>query len=112
MTTEELTKALGQPGKFQVLLTAILCLNNIIVSWNHLGMAFFAAKTKHHCSVKNSSDIDHLVPLVEKNGKEQWDECKLYSSYNSSEKVQCSSGWTYYLSDREWTIISEVNVEC
>jgi hypothetical protein len=108
MATEELTKALGHPGKCQVLLTALLCLNNVFVCWNHLGMAFLAAKTKHHCTVKNSSDIDHLVPLVKKNGKEQWDGCKLYSMYNSSEKVECSSGWTYHLPDREQTIISEV----
>ena len=106
--TEELTSALGQPGKFQLLLTLLLCLNNIVVCWNHLGMAFLAAKTKHHCSVKNSSDIDYLVPLVKRNGKEQWDGCKLYAGYNSSEKVECSSGWTYYLPDREQTVISEV----
>ena len=108
MTTEELTKALGQPGKFQVVLTALLCLNNIIVCWNHLGMAFFAAKTEHHCSVKNSSDIDHLVPIIKKNGKEQWDGCKLYAGHNSSKKVECFSGWTYYHPGREETIISEV----
>jgi hypothetical protein len=104
MKTEELTKALGQPGKFQVLLTALLCLNNTMTCWNHLGMAFLAAKTNHHCSVKNSS----LVPSVKKNGKEQWDGCKLYAGYNSSQKVKCPSGWTYYLPDREQTIIAEV----
>ena len=109
MATEELTTALGQPGKFQVLLIALLCINNVIVSWNHLGMAFFGAKTKHHCSVQNSSDIDRLVPLVEKNGKEEWDGCRLYKNFNSSDKVQCLRGWTYYLSERERTIISEVN---
>ena len=110
MTTEELTKALGQPGKFQVVLTTLLCLNNVIVCWNHLGMAFFAAQTEHHCSVKNSSDIGTLVPMINKNGKNQWDECNLYAGYNSSEKVECSSGWTFYHPGRERTIISEVKI--
>ena len=109
MTTEDLAKALGKPGRFQVLLTVFLCMNYVYVAWNHLGMAFLAAKTKHHCSLKNSSDIDALVPTVKKNGKEVWDGCKLYDGHNSSEKVKCSSGpWTYYLPDRENTIVAEV----
>ena len=109
MTTEDLAKALGRPGKYQLLLTVLLCMNYVYVGWNHLGMAFLAAKTKHHCSVGNSSDIDHLVPLEKKNGKEQWKGCKLYTNYNQSKEVQCSSGWTYYLPDRERTIVSEVS---
>jgi hypothetical protein len=109
MTTEDLAKALGRPGKYQLLLTVLLCLNYVYVGWNHLGMAFLAAKTKHHCTVKNSSDIDNFVPLEKKNGKEQWKGCKLYSDYNKTEQVSCSNGWTYYHSDRERTIVSEVN---
>ena len=109
MTTEELAKALGRPGKYQILLTVFLCLNYVYLGWNNLGMAFIAAKTKHHCEVKNSSDIDRLVPLETKNGKEQWKKCKLYSDYNQSEEVGCPNGWTYYHPDRERTIISEVS---
>lgn len=108
MTTEDLAKALGRPGKYQILLTVFLCLNYVYVSWNHLGMAFLAAKTKHHCTVKNASNINRLVPLEKKNGKEQWKGCKLYSEVNKTTQVDCSSGWTYYHTDRERTIISEV----
>ena len=110
MATEELTNALGKPGKFQVLLTALLCLNEVIGCWNHLGMAFFAAKTEHHCSVQNPSDIDYLVPMIKKNGKEQWDGCYLYAGHNSTKKVKCPSGWTYFHPGRERTIISEVKL--
>ena len=111
MAMEELMKSLGRPGKFQVLLTALLCPNLLMVCWNHLGMAFFAARTKHHCSVKNSSDIKYLVPMIKKNGKQRWDGCKLYAEYNSSEKVECPGGWTYYHPGRERTIISEVKFQ-
>ncbi|XP_028417308.1 uncharacterized protein LOC114541706 [Dendronephthya gigantea] len=112
MSAEDIAKALGNPGKFQILLTIFLCLNYVYVGWNHLGMAFIGAKTKHHCSVKNSSNINSLVPLVKKNGKEQWDGCNLYSDHNSSKKVECSTGWTYYLPDKEQTIISEWDLVC
>lgn len=109
MTIEDLVKVLGRPGKYQVLLTIFLCLNYVYVGWNHLGMAFMAAKTKHHCTVKNSSDIASLVPMEEKNGKKEWKKCYLLAGKNNSDEIKCSSGWTYYLPDREQTIISEVN---
>ena len=103
-----MTNSLGKPGKFQVLFYLYLAANWIYISWNHLGMTFIGAKTKHHCTVANSSDVSLLVPLMSKNGKSVWDGCHLFDGYNTSEKIPCPNGWTYDLPEGEATIISEV----
>jgi hypothetical protein len=108
MTTDTLTNSLGKPGKFQVLLYLYLSANFIHICWNYLGMAFLGAKTKHHCTVANSTDVSRLVPLIWKNGKSEWDGCHLFDGYNTSEKIPCPNGWTYDLPAGETTIISEV----
>lgn len=111
MTTDNLTNVLGKPGRFQVLLYLYLSANWIYISWNHLGMVFIGAKTKHHCSVENSTDVHLLVPLVKKNGRIQWDGCHLYEGYNTTMKIQCRDGWSYVLPEGEKTIIAEVKPE-
>ena len=108
MTTDGLTNSLGKPGKFQVLLYIYLSSTWIYISWNHLGMAIIGAKTKHHCTVANSTDVSRLVPLKTKNGKSFWDGCHLFDGYNTSKKISCPNGWTYGLAKGEETIISEV----
>ena len=108
MTTEDLSRALGKPGKFQVLLYIMLAANYTYVCWGHLGMAFIGGKTKHHCRVKNESDIENLVPVIMKNGVKQWDKCHLYSGYNKTKKIPCPNGWSYKLQGRENTVIAEV----
>ena len=109
MTAEHLARALGKPGKFQMLLYMMLAMNYVYVCWNHLGMAFLAAKTKHHCRVENKTDIARLVPLVNKHGKMQKDQCHLYAAANDTKKIPCPNGWTYYLPDRESTVIEKVS---
>lgn len=109
MVVDNLAKKLGEPGRFQVILYVMLCCNFIFVSWNHLGMAFIGAKTEHHCQLENKTVNDDLVPTVKKGGKIERDKCHLFNGYNSSVKVSCVNGWTYYLEDRETTIISQVS---
>ena len=109
MTTESLTQALGKPGKFQVLLYIMLASNFTFVCWNHLGMAFLGAKTKYHCHVDNQTEIDQLVPFTIKDGVKTLDGCHLYSDYNKTNKLPCSS-WTYQQPNRENTIVAEVCV--
>ena len=108
MTTDTLTNSLGKPGKFQVLLWLYLSCIWIYTSWNYLALAFIGAKTKHHCTVANSTDVSRLVPLETKNGKSEWDGCHLFDGYNTSKKIPCPYGWTYDLPEGEATIISEV----
>ena len=108
MTTDTLTNSLGKPGKFQVLLYIYISTSWIYICWNHVGMVFIGAETKHHCAVANSTDVSKLVPKTTKNGNSDWDGCNLYDGYNTSKKIPCTHGWTYYLPEREATIISEV----
>jgi hypothetical protein len=110
MSTDTLTNSLGKPGKFQVLLYLYLSTTWVFTCWNHLGMAFMGAKTKHHCTVANSTDVSRLVPWIRKNGKSVWDGCHLFDGYNTTEKIPCPNGWTYDLPEREATIISEVTI--
>ena len=111
MAVDNLASALGNPGKFQVILYIMLCCNTFYVSWNHLGMAFMGAKTKHHCHVKNATNVVEVVPLVKKEGKTVWDGCNVYLNISTKEKEPCQNGWTYSLNDREQTIISEVTIK-
>ena len=108
MAVENLASALGRPGKFQMILYLMLCCNTFFVSWNHLGMAFMGAKTKHHCKLENTSNIDDFVPIVKKGGKTEWDGCNMYVNASSKEKESCQNGWSYYFKGHEKTIISEV----
>ena len=108
MAVDTLASALGSPGKFQMILYFMLCFNTFFVAWNHLGMAFMGAKTKHHCSVENTTHIDKIVPLVTKSGKTEWDGCNLYVNASTKEEESCQNGWSYYLEGHEQTIISEV----
>jgi hypothetical protein len=110
MSTDTLTNSLGKPGKFQVLLYLYLSTTWVFTCWNHLGMAFMGAKTKHHCTVANSTDVSRLVPLIRKNGKSVWDGCHLFDGYNTTEKIPCPNGWTYDLPEGEATITSEVTI--
>ena len=68
------------------------------------------AKTKHHCRVRNTTDINEVVPLIKKGGKKEWDGCNLFVNVSTKEKQSCQNGWTYYLKGREQTIISEVTI--
>ena len=109
MAVENLANSLGSPGRFQIILYIMLCCNSFFVCWNHLAMAFMAAKTTHHCAVNNVSSIDIVIPLQNKPGaKSEWDGCYIYVNVSAKEKEPCPNGWTYYLKDREATIISEV----
>jgi hypothetical protein len=110
MAVDNLASTLGSPGKFQMILYIMLCCNTFFVAWNHLGMAFMGAKTKHHCRVGNTTDINEVVPLVKKGGKKEWDGCNLFVNVSTKEKQSCQNGWTYYLKGREQTIISEVTI--
>ncbi|CAB4010695.1 organic cation transporter -like, partial [Paramuricea clavata] len=112
MAVDNLASALGSPGKFQMILYILLCCNTFFVAWNHLGMAFMGAKTKHHCRVGNTTDINEVVPLFKKGGKKEWDGCKLFVNGSTKEKQSCQNGWTYYLKGREQTIISEWDLVC
>ena len=112
MAVDNLASALGNPGKFQVILYTMILCNPIFISWNHLGMAFIGAKTKHHCQVgNNTTQIAHLVPVVEKGVTSELDECHLFSGYNTTDRVPCTNGWTYYLKGRENTVIAQVSKE-
>ena len=112
MAVDNLASALGNPGKFQVILYTMILCNPLFLSWNHLGMAFIGAKTKHHCQLGNSTtQIPHLVPVVKKGGTSELDGCHLFSGYNTTDKVPCTNGWTYYLKGRENTVIAQVSKE-
>lgn len=107
---DNLMTSIGQPGRFQTIACAFLCVNVIITTSNHLAMVFYAAKTKYHCKVENGDIVKDLVPTVIRNNKRQWDGCHLYAGNNTTETIPCTDGWTYDLEDGEATIISEVCV--
>lgn len=62
---EELLSQLGNPGKFQIFIFLLLCLNYFPLVFNHVIMAFFGARVGHQChsaayyrSAENSADME------------------------------------------------------
>jgi hypothetical protein len=106
---DNLMKAIGNPGRFQVLIFALTSINLMIMLPTHFTSIFFAAKTEHRCSVaggvRNLSDV---IPIVVRNSERQWDGCTLFKNGSNSQRIPCDNGWTYYMEDGESTIISEV----
>ncbi|XP_046854931.1 solute carrier family 22 member 5-like isoform X2 [Xenia sp. Carnegie-2017] len=113
MAVEKLAGAIGSPGRFQIILYLMLCCNSFFVAWNHLGMAFMGAKTKHHCDVGNASMVANLIPPVSKpGGRAKWDGCHVYVNKTSKEIRSCPNGWSYDLKGRVKTIISQWDLVC
>ena len=50
-SVEGLVRALGDPGRYQVLVMVLLCFNYVPVSVNHLLMAFHGFAPDHNCRV-------------------------------------------------------------
>ena len=46
---EELLSQLGNPGRFQIFIFILLCLNYFPLVFNHVIMAFFGARVGHLC---------------------------------------------------------------
>ena len=105
---DNLMKAIGNPGKYQVLIFALTSINFMIMLSTHFTMIFFAAKTKHHCSVATGQNISDIIPIIMSNGERQLDGCNLYKNGNKTQTIPCNNGWTYWMEEREQTIISEV----
>ena len=56
---EELLSQLGNPGKFQIFVFLLLCLNYFPLVFNHVIMAFYGARFGHQChSVNYYTNID------------------------------------------------------
>ena len=50
-SVEGLVRALGDPGRYQMLVMVLLCFNYVPVSVNHLLMAFHGFTPEHNCRV-------------------------------------------------------------
>ena len=109
---DNLMKAIGNPGKYQVLIFALTSINFMIMLSTHFTMIFFAAKTEHHCSVATGRNISDIIPTITSNGEQKLDGCNLYQNGNKTQTIPCNNGWTYYMEEREQTIISEFDLVC
>lgn len=73
---EELLSQLGNPGRYQVFIFLLLCLNYFPLVFNHVIMAFFGSRPKHQCysraymngSLENSVTDFGEVQLVGNHG--------------------------------------------
>ena len=103
-----LMREIGNPGKFQVLIFILISVNFMIMLPTHLAMVFFAAKTTHHCKVGSGQNISDVIPTIVRDNMKQWDSCSMFKNGSKTETMSCNNGWTYYMEERERTIISEV----
>jgi len=51
---EELLSELGNPGKYQLIVFFLLCLNYFPLVFNHVIMAFFGMRPKYTCQLKST----------------------------------------------------------
>ncbi|KAH3882706.1 hypothetical protein DPMN_006650 [Dreissena polymorpha] len=77
---EELLSQLGNPGKYQIVIFLLLCLNYCPLVFNHVIMAFYGATPKHQChsnefwtgsGLKSVEDFSMIKPVYNSSAGEE-----------------------------------------
>lgn len=102
-------RKLGRPGRYHIIVYVLLCLNNVVVIFNHLAMAIYGAKTEYFCESEHELNMTQDVTRGPANVKEACPE-----GSNLTTEEYCPAGWTlqYRMEPRETNIISEFNLIC
>lgn len=121
---DDLLNQLGKPGRYQLLIYLLLCLNYFPISFNHLVMAFYGAKTNMRCNAPDQfADMlyDGVGNVGSTNGSVEVsvvaaDICANIPTNNTSPDVTssgtCPYGWSFDVADGETNIITEWNLTC
>ncbi|XP_014668813.1 PREDICTED: organic cation transporter protein-like [Priapulus caudatus] len=114
---EDLMGAIGDPGRYQIGIYVLLCLNYMPVAFNHLGMVFFGAIPTHHCKIgadRLALPLNESIPIKVVKGHNVVDSCNMYVNGSSSVEA-CTDGWqyaTYPGNPPESTIATEWDLVC
>lgn len=94
LNLEEFLAALGQPGRYQLVIYVLLCLNYMPVAFNHLAMVFYGATPPHHCHIPDNATLNNeSIPYItDKDGHYGPAECLKYFNSSSTADVKCSDG--------------------
>ncbi|XP_048252017.1 solute carrier family 22 member 6-B-like [Haliotis rufescens] len=112
---DELIGMLGSPGRYQVIIFILLCLNYCPLVFNHVIMAFFGAKTAHSCDPLHGSDVyvqgGQNVTVVGRTAGQCRTTLRLENNDNIT--LTCGAGdWTYMVEERETNIVTEWDLVC
>ncbi|XP_046856032.1 solute carrier family 22 member 8-like isoform X2 [Xenia sp. Carnegie-2017] len=109
---ENLIRAIGDPGKFQVFMFSLISVNLMIMLSAHFSMIFYGAKTEHHCKLDANKNVSDFIPFNTQSNNKERDSCHMFEGTNNSNKTPCTNGWIYIMKDNERTIISEFDLVC
>ena len=135
MDFDEMTKKLGQFGRYQKFIFLMLCLVEFPAAFNIMGIVFIAGVPEHWCqsmelfglNLTNDVMRNITIPLVERDGQSLYSSCSRYvydvaydewtmddvktsmltDRANLSTET-CPHGWNYADDQYESTIVSQV----
>ncbi|XP_060564193.1 organic cation transporter protein-like [Ruditapes philippinarum] len=129
---EVLLSQLGNPGRYQVFIFLLLCLNYFPLVFNHVIMAFFGSRPKHQChssaylagymtnSISNFNDVQLNYTVLGTNASDvgHFESCSASYLYagNQSMSIVCpesdESFLIYQKREQESTIVTEWDLVC
>ncbi|KAF0288151.1 Organic cation transporter-like protein [Amphibalanus amphitrite] len=114
-SVEGLVRALGDPGRYQVLVMVLLCFNYVPVSVNHLLMAFHGFAPEHNCRLPDQWPRNVSLPTVAPTiGDPRYQSCSMYvdPANHSWGTKDCIYGYEFHVEGLEWTVVSEWGLVC
>ena len=109
MDVDKIFRALGNPGRHNIITYILLCSNYFPVVLNHLSVVIYGSAVPHRCVVPEAFNTSEAVPWTT-TGK--LDSCRVYKNYSQStnETLPCPKGWKYDPLPREKSIVMEVRL--
>jgi len=117
-TLDSVLAKLGDPGRYQVVLTLLLATNFIPVVINHILMAFYTGKVEFNCRVPEERNKSLFIPTSNNsNDLISWESCAVYTDPSNhslgTEECADSHGYEFHFTgENEWTVTAEWGLVC
>ncbi|KAM5156977.1 solute carrier family 22 member 13-like [Mantella aurantiaca] len=125
----EILKNVGEYGRFQKILVAMLCLLSFFNVCHMFGQVFMGISVPHHCNTNwilekdpNVTEEHQLNLTIPRNTAGSYEQCLMYTPvdwdiesierYGLNSTGVCQDGWVYDTSQQKSTLVTEFNLVC
>ncbi|XP_068094370.1 solute carrier family 22 member 13-like [Hyperolius riggenbachi] len=125
----EILKNIGEFGRFQKLLTFMLCFLGFINAFNMFSQVFTGISVPHHCNTSwilkknpNLTEEHQLNLTIPRNTQGFYERCLMYTPvdwdiesierYGLNDTQECQDGWVYDTSQQKSTLVTEFDLVC